>query len=145
MTTEPVFLLDVNLLIALANEHHVHHAAAHAWFATIGSWATTPLTETAFLRLQSNRAVTGQDTSCGEAVAALEAMRRHPRHTFIGDDSSLAAAGIDLVNLVGHRQVSDFHLVNLCAQRDAVLATFDAGISVALGPADRRLVHLVPA
>lgn len=145
MTTEPVFVLDVNVLIALANEHHVHHAAAHAWFPSVGAWATTPMTEAAFVRLQSNPAVTGKDTSCTAAVAALEAMRRHPRHRFIHDDSSLAAATIDLANLLGHRQVTDFHLVNLCARRGAVLATFDARIGAALAPDDRRLVQLVPA
>lgn len=145
MTTEPVYLLDANVLVALANEHHVHHVAARRWFSSIGDWATTPMTETAFVRLQSNRAVTGQDTSCAAAVLALGMMRGHPRHTFIADDTSLAAASVDTVSLVGFRQVTDFHLVNLCAAQGAVLATFDVKIVNALAAQDRHLVRIVPA
>lgn len=145
VTTDAVYLLDANVLIALANQHHVHHAAAHCWFASIGHWATTPLTETAFVRLQSNSAVTGREISCGSALAALAAMREHPGHTFLGDESSLADPSINLMSLVGFRQVTDFHLVNLCAMHGAVLATFDAKISNALVSDDRRLVEIVPA
>ena len=31
-----VFLLDVNVLIALIDSNHVHHDRAHEWFATKG-------------------------------------------------------------------------------------------------------------
>jgi len=144
VTTEKTLLLDVNVLVALVNEHHVHHQAAHAWFGSVSRWATTPLTESAFLRLQSNPVVTGQETSCAEALAALVAIRDHPRHVFVPDDASLAAPAIDTAGMIGHRQVTDFHLVNLCATHDWVLATFDARIAGALSEADRALIQLVP-
>ena len=145
VTTESVYLLNANVLIALANQHHVHHAAAHQWFASISRWATTPLTEAAFLRLQSNPRVTGSEISCGSALVALAEMRQHPGHTFLGDESSLANPLISLTSLVGYRQVTDFHLVNLCAVHGSVLATFDAKIRNALAADDRRLVEIVPA
>lgn len=144
MTSERTPLLDVNLLVALVNEHHVHHHFAHTWFGSVSRWATTPLTESAFLRLQSNPVVTGQDTSCAEALAALAAMRDHPGHLFVPDDASLAAPVIETAGLIGHRQVTDFHLVNLCAVHDCVLVTFDTRIAGALSEVDRGLIQLVP-
>jgi predicted nucleic acid-binding protein len=40
-----VYLLDVNLLLALSDPIHVHHEAAHHWFGQTGrqAWATCPL------------------------------------------------------------------------------------------------------
>ncbi len=48
-----VALLDVNVLIALLDRRHVHHEAAHGWFATAQAdgWATCPLTQNAVLRI----------------------------------------------------------------------------------------------
>lgn len=51
-----MFLLDVNLLIALADPLHVHHERASRWFASIQgeAWATCPLVENGFLRILSS-------------------------------------------------------------------------------------------
>jgi hypothetical protein len=48
-----VALLDVNVLIALLDRRHVHHEAAHCWFAMAQAdgWATCPLTQNAVLRI----------------------------------------------------------------------------------------------
>jgi predicted nucleic acid-binding protein len=50
------FLLDTNLLIALAWPQHVHHGEAHAWFGKVarGAWATCPITQLGFIRISSN-------------------------------------------------------------------------------------------
>jgi toxin-antitoxin system PIN domain toxin len=144
MTTDRLYLLDANALIALANAGHVHHGAAHRWWADVQRWATTPMTEAAFLRLQSNPAVTGRQISTSAAREALAAIRRQPGHTWIPDGTSLAEPVIRCDALIGHRQVTDFHLVNLAATAGAVLATFDAGIRAALLGPDRDLVALIP-
>ncbi|MGH9896422.1 MAG: type II toxin-antitoxin system VapC family toxin, partial [bacterium] len=49
-------LLDFNVLVALAWPNHVHHQAAVKWFLTnqSGGWATSPLTESGFVRVSSN-------------------------------------------------------------------------------------------
>ena len=49
------YLLDVNVLLALCDPMHVHHEAAHRWFAEKGSqaWATCPITENGFVRIAS--------------------------------------------------------------------------------------------
>ncbi|MFD4422106.1 TA system VapC family ribonuclease toxin [Agromyces sp. NPDC058484] len=141
---QPVRLLDANVLIALVSEQHVHHAAAHRWLRTIVSWATTPMTEAAFVRLVSNPAVVGGEIAPVDALALLERVRRQPGHVFLADGSSLATAGIDLTALVGHRQVTDFHLVNLAAGAGAILATFDGRLLAALAEDDRRHVEVIP-
>jgi uncharacterized protein len=41
-----VFLLDVNVLVALADPAHAQHDTAHDWFGAVGAtaFATCPLT-----------------------------------------------------------------------------------------------------
>ena len=137
------YLLDVNVLIALTNPSHVHHGRAHGWFGRVSSWATTPVTETAFVRLMTNSALAGRPVTREETVSVLRGLRAWPGHRFLPDDTSLADPVIDLVGLVGHRQVTDFHLVNLAASHHMVLATFDRAIPEILVPADQHWVELV--
>ena len=49
-------LLDVNVLIALFDSAHLHHEAAHVWFAgnSARGWRTCPITENGFLRILSH-------------------------------------------------------------------------------------------
>jgi hypothetical protein len=55
-------LLDVNVLIALLDAGHVHHAAAGRWLDShladgpAAGWASCPLTQNGCLRILSNRA-----------------------------------------------------------------------------------------
>lgn len=145
MTRSPVatFLLDVNVLLALSLPTHQHHASATGWFASVDSWATTALTETAYLRLMTNPRVIGFDVTTEAALAALRQMRTLPGHAFVEDGTSLADPAIDVRALVGGSQVTDFHLVNLAARRAAMLATFDASLHRALAAADRRYLHVL--
>ncbi|TAM87808.1 MAG: PIN domain-containing protein [Jatrophihabitans sp.] len=136
-------LPDVNVLVALTNPSHQHHAQAHRWLAGVAAFATTPLTENGLVRLLLNPVVTGQPVSGGQAVAILAGLRADPRSAFLADDSSLGAALIDLVGLAGHRQAPDFHLVNLAAAHGATLVSFDARIRGALPAADQHLVRVI--
>jgi toxin-antitoxin system PIN domain toxin len=135
-------LLDVNVLLALYDGRHVHHDAAHRWFAQAGTFATTPLTETSFVRLVSNPKVGGE--SVATALAGLAAIRALDRHVFIPDGTSLDLPEINLAAVVGYRQVTDAHLVSLAAAHGCVVATFDAKIARALAEPDRRHVQTVP-
>ena len=144
MTNEsPTYLLDVNVLVALTKRNHVLYRRAHHWFAGVQSWATTPMTEAAFIRLMLNPLVSGMVLKRADVLAVLVALRRWPGHVFIADDSSLAQPVIDLCGLVGHKQVPDAHLVNLAAQHGAVLATLDGNIEKMLVPDDQKWVHIV--
>ena len=137
-------LLDVNVLVALAWPHHLHHSRAHAWLGSHpGEFLTTPITESALIRLSLNRTVTGTDVTPGEVLALVTAVRRHPQHRFLPDDSSLAAPHISLSRLATARQTTDLHLVNLCALHGVVLLTLDRSIIEMLEPVDRRHVAVL--
>ena len=141
MTT--LYLLDVNVLVALTNPSHTHHHLAHEWFAKVDSWATTALTEAGFVRLMLNPRVTGQQLSTQTVLSTLSQLRAWLGWQFLPDDSSLADPVISTIGLIGHGQVTDFHLVNLAAKNGAVLATFDTAIPAALVGQDKTWVHLI--
>ena len=48
-------LLDVNVLIALLDEDHVHHGRARAWLVDrhAAGWASCPLTQNGCIRIMS--------------------------------------------------------------------------------------------
>lgn len=135
-------LLDVNVLVALSWDSHVHHRAAHREFARLSAWCTTPVTESGLLRLSLTPALTGRPVRPTEALGQLAAIRRVRGWSFLDDDASLAEPVIDVRTLGGRRQVTDLHLVNLAAANGARLATFDAAIPESLAPDDRRHVDV---
>ena len=144
---EPIRLLDVNVLIALTKNTHLHQEAAFSWLAALPAearWATCPLTELAYFRLMSNPAVSGGQHSIAVLSAILEGLGSVPQRTFLADPTSIRTARIDTSRIYGHKQVTDFHLVNLAASSNAVLATFDRRIQEALAPEDRGHVEIIP-
>jgi toxin-antitoxin system PIN domain toxin len=121
-------LLDVNALVALAWDSHVHHASIRTWFAANSSagWATCPLTESGFVRVSSNPKVLPSAIGIDAARAVLTALRAADGHRFLTDDVSLSDDDVPAIN--GHRQVTDAHLLTLARRRGVRLVTFDAGI-----------------
>lgn len=135
-------LLDVNALVALAWDSHVHHARMRAWFVENSSrgWATCPLTESGFVRVSSNPKVLPVAVSIDAARAVLSALRTLDAHRFLEDDVSLTDG--DVPAITGHRQVTDAHLLTLARRRGVPLVTFDAG---ALELSQGRGVELLTA
>jgi toxin-antitoxin system PIN domain toxin len=121
-------LLDVNALIALAWDSHVHHARMRAWFAehSSGGWATCPLTESGFVRVSSNPKVLPVAVGIDAARAVLSALRALDAHRFLTDEVSLCDS--DVPTMTGHRQVTDAHLLTLARRYDVRLVTFDSGV-----------------
>ena len=130
MSGEP-YLLDVNLLVALAWPPHRFHEAAQKWFshACRNGWATCPFTQAGFIRIISNPAVTAGAITPEQAVQTLCANLHHRRHRFwpaeIGYPRALEILGIPLV---GHRQVTDAYLLALAIHHQGKLATFDRAL-----------------
>jgi len=125
-------LPDVNVLVALAWPNHVHHEPARAWFEEYHrrGWATSPLTESGFVRVSSNRKVIPDARRPGEAILLLREMTSLPGHAFWHDDTSIARSRwVAAERLVGDGQVTDAPLVALCLERKGRLVTFDGGVS----------------
>jgi toxin-antitoxin system PIN domain toxin len=124
-----VALLDVNALVALAWDSHVHHAAVRAWFAANGAtgWATSPVTESGFVRVSSNPKALPSFIAVDAARGVLSALREAGAHRFLVDDVS--PVDPDVPPIAGHRQVTDAHLLTVARRHGTRLVTFDAGIA----------------
>lgn len=122
---EVTYLLDANVLIALADASHVHHEAAVRWFGSHPHcFATCPTTQGALLRMIMR---TGAVTDMSIAVQVLHAFTNHPRHRFWADDLDYAA--VRWTGVMGHRQITDAYLAALARQHGEKLASFDKGLA----------------
>lgn len=141
-------LLDVNLLVSLAWPNHIHHRATRQWFAGRDGrpWATTPVTESGFVRISSNRAAIPTAVTPAEALALLARIRQVPGHVFLPDDLEgvLGAEGIPVDRVVTYRMVTDAHLLALARRHAVRLATLDRGVIALTGGANAGDVVLVP-
>ncbi|MGB9222024.1 TA system VapC family ribonuclease toxin [Mycobacterium sp.] len=126
-------LLDVNALVALAWDSHIHHAAMREWFAAHASqgWATCPITESGFVRVSANPKVFASPISIADARRVLSSLRATDGHNFLIDDVSLVDD--DVPTIVGHRQVTDAHLLTLARRLGVRLVTFDAALVTLAG------------
>ncbi len=133
-------LLDVNALIALAWDSHVHHAAIRTWFVTIGDrgWSTCPLTEAGFVRVSSNPKALPVALPVDAALSVLAALRGVAGHRFLPNDVSLVDA--DVPRLSGHRQVTDVLLLTVARRHRTRVVTFDSGLAALAGGEDVELL-----
>ena len=132
--TSRVGLLDVNVLVALFDPDHVHHEAAHDWFADHREqgWATCPLTENGFVRVVSNPAYGLDGLRAEGALTLLKTFLGAGHHTFWPDALSLTDSRLfDLSVAAGHRRLTDIYLLGLATAREGRLVTFDRGIPLA--------------
>ena len=134
------FLLDLNVLLALAWPSHVHHNPAHGWLERERSprWATCPLTQLGFIRLSSNPAFTSDAVTPDGALAMLRAMTALDGHEFWPDEIDCVAAGFSSnLRIRRHRQIADAYLLSLARARSGCLVTLDRRMSRLLPPGER--------
>ena len=126
-----IFLLDANVLIALAWPEHEFHEKAGRWFArhSRNGWATCPFTQSAFVRILSNPAFSADALTPANALRVLESNLDSPTHQFWPDSISVPVALKDFEErLTGHRQTTDAYLLGLAIHHRGKLATLDKGI-----------------
>ena len=124
-----LFLLDANVLLALAWPNHPFHQRAVTRFARRERhrWATCLLTQAAFLRLSSNPAIIPGAKSAAEAGYLLGELIDDPNHVFLEAKSKqLARLQELLARCHGHNQVNDAFLIWLALSHGANVLTFDA-------------------
>jgi uncharacterized protein len=124
-----LFLLDANVLLALAWPNHPfhHHAVVRLARHERRRWATCLLTQAAFVRLSSNPAVIPGAKSPAEAGYLLGELIDDPNHVFLEAKSKqLARLQELLARCHGHNQVNDAFLIWLALSHGASVVTFDA-------------------
>jgi len=135
------WLLDANALIALGWPAHEHHEAVHRWFAgrAADGWATTALTQAAFVRIVSQPAFSGRLVAVSQAAELLLRNIAHPRHRLLPLDFGFEQVlGCCTGGLFGHRQITDAYLLATAARHGARLVTFDSGITQLLATPEER-------
>ena len=124
MTKSKVYLLDSNVLIALATPEHSLNARAAAWFLKGHRFATCPITQGALFRFHLRA---GIEATAESARLLLESMSSLPRHEFWPDDVSYLA--MPTTGIAGHRQVTDAYLVLLAKKHGGSVATMDRALA----------------
>lgn len=128
-----VSLLDVNVLVALFDTTHLHHEAAHVWFAVNRqqNWATCPLTENAFVRVVSNPSYPGLRTTPEDAARLLRDLCLSADHLFWADSLSICDfQRFRWRHIQGHRQLTDVYLLALSVANEGRFVTFDGSVSI---------------
>ena len=115
-------LLDGNVLIALFDDQHVHHARVSRWFvAQQTRMSLCALTELSLLRWACR-----VDPKHGRhaAIAFLQALSQRLAYL----DVLPRPVQLDWKSIYGHNQVTDSYLVAIAHQANQHLATLDQGL-----------------
>jgi toxin-antitoxin system PIN domain toxin len=142
-----MFLLDVNVLVALLDPAHVHHVPANYWFDEVGhhAWATCPITENGVFRVLLNTRYRNKPRAPAVVAELVQRQFSIPGRVFWPDDFSLfdtpqQASGVQSAGLV-----TDVYLLMLAQRHDAKLASFDRRLASITGSDLASSLHLIEA
>lgn len=139
-----IVLLDINVLLALADPDHVHADAALSFFehrALRSGWATCPLTENGFLRIFGHPDYPDGPGHPSLARQVLHSITANPGHQFWPDDRTLLDAAL-FPELPSSKCLTDAYLLGLASKRQGRFGTFDRSVdpSQVRGGADALLL-----
>jgi hypothetical protein len=139
-------LLDLNVLIALLDQDHVHHDAVSGWLSKNieFGWATCPITENGCIRIMSLAAYPNclpPRLICKRLRAATSSVPLQ----FWGDEVSLLNFGaIDWNQIIGTNQITDATLLALAVSCGGRVVARGSGVPVnaVMGPGSRSVVTI---
>ena len=139
-------LFDVNVLIALLDQAHIHHLRAREWLVSnIGAgWASCPITQNGCIRIMSQDAYPGS-LRPAQVAERLAAAADAPHHEFWPDELSLLSPkALRWTSILGSRQITDAYLLALAYRKGGRFVTFDRGapLPAVAGAQARHLVVL---
>ncbi len=142
---QPIYLLDVNVLIALLDPVHSCHQRAHAWFADcVDAWASCAITQNGYVRIVSQSRYPNASASPAESAELLADLCARPGHQFWSSDLSLLdRESIDRERLLTSSQVTDTWLLALAVKHGGRLATFDQRLVVDAVRGGRQALHVI--
>ena len=129
-------LLDVNVLVALLDAAHVHHARAMGWLRENirHGWASSPLTQNGCIRILA-QANYPNSVPAVQAAARLREAVRTMHHAFWPDELSLLDDDLfNWTHLLGPRQLTDAYLLALAVQHRGRFVTLDRRVPLAAVP-----------
>jgi uncharacterized protein len=125
-------LVDVNLLLSLLVQQHVHHQAARSWFSRLraGEAGVCRMVQLSVVRLLGNRSVMAKDQlSAAEAWRTISELLEDERLEFLPEPEALDnflpkffRYPVPTVNLV-----ADAYLAAFAVAASRRIATFDRG------------------
>jgi toxin-antitoxin system PIN domain toxin len=138
------YLADVNVLIALLDEDHIHHQIVARWFdaSAHDEFCVCAFTEAGFLRVTTNPKAGLH--SIEEALDALKSLDNHAGYRFW----PMAEGWVALVEpfcerVHGHQQITDAYLLGLAVKKGGVLVTLDKAVRYLAGEKHRGNVLLL--
>jgi toxin-antitoxin system PIN domain toxin len=139
----PKYLLDVNVLLALLAENHIHYQLVTDWFSTPELWwAVCPFTEAGFIR--NATAPRNGSITVSEATKVLARIAKQPGYHYLpitADWQTLTRPFF--ARIFGTKQVTDAYLLGLAIREDCVLVTMDKAILHMAGSEHRKHVLLL--
>jgi uncharacterized protein len=126
-----IYLLDVNVLVALFDPAHRNHDEAHRWFARNRKygWATCPITIDGCIRILSNPVYPTLDSSPSDVAQLIQIACSSGGHHFWEDSVSLLDESLFRLSAIrGHQKITDAYLLGLAVRNHGALATFDQNI-----------------
>ncbi|HUG69654.1 MAG TPA: TA system VapC family ribonuclease toxin [Pirellulaceae bacterium] len=128
-----MYLLDVNVWLALAFDRHRHHEAASHWFsiAPEDSCLFCRLTQISFLRLATTPQVMAEDVlTLNAAWLAYDALRNDTRVAYADEPNGLQPVwrGYSQHRTFSPKVWNDAYLAAFASAADFELVTFDRGL-----------------
>jgi toxin-antitoxin system PIN domain toxin len=137
-------LLDVNVLIALHDQEHVHHEPAALWLEkniALG-WASCPLTQNGCLRIMSQSGYSSPQP-LPVLISMLQGSVTTRHHQFWSDDVSLLdPVFFHHLHMHSAGQLTDLYLLALAVKHAGRLVSFDRRIPLS-AVQGARAEHLV--
>lgn len=133
-------LLDVNVLVALLDGGHLHHALATDWLEAQQrrGWASCPLTQNGCLRVLSLPSYPNPQPPA-RVAERLAAATADTSHVFWPDELSLLDAGrLQWDRVLSSRHITDVYLLALAVHRRGTLVTLDRSIAIDAVPGARK-------
>jgi predicted nucleic acid-binding protein len=128
-STKAQYLLDVNVVIALLTEGHIHYDLVTDWFTQDPNlqWALCAYSEAGFLRYAI--APHSSYITLKEATVILTEFTRRPGYHYLPVTADwYTLCGAFLERIFGHKQITDAYLLGLALRENMVLVTLDKTI-----------------
>ena len=125
MTKSKVYLLDSNVLIALATPEHSLNSRAAAYFKKGYRFATSPITQGSLIRFHLRAGV----EATAESAKASARIHFQPLAGPVLAGPCFLRGHASTAGITGHRQVTDAYLVLLARKHGGSLATMDRALA----------------